>query len=122
MTNSSNEVLRLVRSFVGTKYDSLVDEAVDAYNASDEARLNEVVAKIPTDIQLMDMMLEKIKDKSVFKNLKKTLGDKTQNVNDAVIGVSSLITHVVIECKENREFRALLPDLYNKRGELIHHV
>jgi hypothetical protein len=120
--NYSKEILRLTKTFDGTKYDIILKEVVQAYIEDDFKKLEEHLNKFPTDIQMLGSIVEKVKGKSVERNIKIAINSGTSNVVETLIAVSSLMTHVAIECKQNREFRALLPDLHNKLGELIHHV
>jgi len=117
--NYEKEILRLTRAFSGTKYESLLQETILAYISNDVAMTESLMSKFPSDKQLLENIIEKVKNKSVYANMKKALESNGGNNADTLIGVSSLMTHVAIECKENREYRALLPDLHKKLGELI---
>jgi hypothetical protein len=105
--------------FEGSKYEPVVEELTYAYSTNDSIAFDELLEKLPTNIQMLDSILEKVKHKSVFTTLKKTVAESVDDNAEKLIGVSSLMTRVAIECKENKEFRALLPDLYNKMGDLI---
>ena len=116
----SQKLVELRRQFDGTKYNSLLVEYCDAYISNNAKKMDIVLKKFPTEIQLLESLVEKLRGKSVFSNLKKIIrGESIDNVNHAV-GISSLMTHVLIEIKQgNKEYKILLPDLYSKLGKLI---
>jgi len=120
--NYSNIILKLSREYTGTQYESLVGEAVDAYVREDYKKIDEIMTKLPNDIKLLETLIKKLEGKSVYTNIAKLLEGKDQSVEQAMISTSSLITHCAIECKENKEFKRLLPDLYNKLGVLIKQI
>ena len=110
------------RKFEGSSYESEIRELTNAYSCQHSSEFDRIYEKLPTDIQLLDTILEKVKSKKVFSTLKKTVLETVEDKTESLIGLSSLMTHVAIECKENREYRALLPDLHAKLGALISQV
>lgn len=117
--NYSQKLLEIQRQFENTQYELLLLDYCAAYVCNDTKRMDEILSKLPTEIQLLEALVEKLRGKSVFNNLKKIIrGESVDPVNHA-IGISSLITHVLIECKNNKEYKMLLPDLYTKLGKLI---
>jgi len=120
--NYSNILLKLSREYAGTQYEPLVEEAAAAYVREDYKKIDEVISKLPNDIQLLEILVNKLRGKSVHTNITKLLEGKDQSTEQAAISTSSLITHCVIECKENKEFKRLLPDLYTKLGILIKQI
>jgi hypothetical protein len=118
--NYSNIILEITREYTGTKYQPLVDEATTAYVCGDFRKIDEVLKRLPDDIQLLEALVEKLRGKSVYTNLQKLLEGKETSTEQAVISTASLITHVAIDLKEgNKEYRRLLPSLYAKLGVLI---
>ena len=120
--NYSQKIYHFTKVFDGTKYDGVLKEMIDAYTRDDYKAIDEAIKKLPTDIQMYDSILEKVKGKSVESNLKTALKNTSRDIVEQLIAVSSLMTHVAIECKKSREFRALLPDLHNKLDTLIRQV
>lgn len=120
--NYEKEVLRLTRVFSGTKYEPLLQETILAYISNDSAKTESLISKFPTDKQLLENIVEKVKNKSVCSNIKKAVCKESVSPVESLVCVSSLMTHVAIECKESKEYRALLPDLHKKLGELIHNI
>lgn len=120
MKNYSNEILKITREYTGTKFQPLVDEATAAYVRGDYKKVDEVIRQLPSDIQLLDALVEKLRGKSVYTNLEKLFEGKDASTEQAVISTASLITHVAIDLKEgNKEYRRLMPSLYAKLGVLI---
>jgi len=120
--NYSQVIYETTRKFDGTKYDNVLREMINAYTVDDFKGIDEALKKLPTEIELYDSILEKVKGKSVEKNLKLAVRNTTASVVEHLIAVSSLLTHVAIECKNNKEYRVLLPDLHNKLEALIRQV
>jgi len=120
MTETRGQKLYQARkTFKGTKYESVTDDLAIAYCTDNKVKFDKLFETLPTNIQMLDDILEKIRGKKVFNTLKKTVAERTEDDTDSLVGVSSLMTHVAIECKTNREYRALLPDLHVKLGSLI---
>jgi hypothetical protein len=113
------KILAATKEFFGTQYDSLLAEAVAAYVDGDYTRVDEAIARLPDDIKLLETLVGKLEGKSVHSNIKRLLEGSDQSNEQAIISTSSLITHCAIECKENKEYRRLMPDLYKKLGVLI---
>ena len=120
MTETRGQKLYQARkTFEGTQYESTINGLTVAYCADNKVEFDRLFETLPTNIQLLDNILEKIRGKKVFNTLKKTVAESVDDNTDSLVGVSSLMTHVAIECKTNREYRALLPDLHSKLGALI---
>jgi len=118
----SQQLYRATVVFDGSKYEPTVKKMVESFVGKDFKKFDSLYKTLPTDIELLDTILEKVKGKRVFSTLKKTVSESIEDRTEALIGLSSLLTHVAIECKTNREFRALLPDIHEKVGALIGQV
>jgi len=120
MQNYNKTILEITREYTGTKYEPLVEEATAAYVRGDYAAIDNVLVQFPDDIHLLEVLVEKLRGKSVYTNLQLLLEGKETSTEQAVISTASLITHVAIDLKEGRkEYRRLLPSLYAKLGTLI---
>ena len=108
--------------FEGSMHEFVVMELTNAYSVQDNVKFDTIYEKLPTHIEMLDNILEKVKSKKVFQTLKKTVAENIEDRTESLVGVSSLLTHIAIECKTNREYRALLPDLHAKLGMLISQV
>jgi len=95
--------------------DKLLDEARNAYIAEDFDKIDEVLIKLSPDYKLLESLIQRLKGKSVYSGLKKITEDKDASVEQAMISTSSLLTHVILEIRENRkEYRKLVPELLEK--------
>ena len=118
--NYNTTILELNRKWAGTKYQPLVEKAMEAYVNDDYKTLDATIAGLPDELQLLEKLVNKLEGKSVYTNLKKLLENKeTSSVEQELISTASLIVHAGIELKENKEYKFLLPDLYKKLGVII---
>jgi len=115
----SNKLLEIVHYFKDTRYSPLVEEASNAYLKEDWKKLKELFERLPNDYVLLETLVEKLKGKSVYTNLKKILTGEKMVEEDRAIAVSSLLTHTLIEARTNPEYKMLLSNLYDKLGVLI---
>ena len=119
MKDYSNKILELSRRDVKDNEKALVAEAMEYYVQGEYEKIDEVLTKLDTDYQLLNALVEKLKGKSVYTNLKKLIEGKDQSIEQQIISIGSLISHTAIEMKEHKEYKKLLPDLYRKLGVLI---
>lgn len=113
-----NLMVRLAEAkviFRGSQYEADLHKPFESYGDI-ENRLN----RLPTRKQLMEQLLEKLKKKSAYKNLKKVAEGTTKTDFEILKGLFSFGTHVCIECGSNKEYRILLPNIYEKIGSLIY--
>ena len=115
----SERLLRATKKFFATGYWPVVEKSACAYAKGDYKECSNLLHTLPSDISLLEGLLEKVKGKPVYSTLKKVLRNESVSKEDAEIAVSSLITRTLIESKDNKEYRALLPDLLIKLQELI---
>ena len=114
----SKKIFEATRKFYTTKYWAVVEQATKEYVKGDYQHCMNLLNTLPKDISLLETLLEKNKNKPVYSTLKKVLRNESVSKEDAEIAVSSLITRTLIESKDNKEYRALLPDLIKKLQEL----
>ena len=115
----SKMLLEASNKFKGTKYEAEVEKASAAYMAQNYGVMESILEALPTEPKLLALLLEKLKGKSVEKGIKKALNeDKTSTIEQGV-AVSSLLTHVLIECKTHPEYKILLPNLYLRLGDFV---
>jgi len=117
--NYNKIIFDLSRKYANTKYSVLIDEATTAYIEDNYKKLDEIISKFPDDISLLEKLVAKLRGKSVYTNLKKLLEHKETSIEQELISTASLIVHVGIEIKEDKEYKSLLPDLYKKLGVII---
>jgi len=67
-------------------------------------------------------LVEKLKGKSVYSNLKKISEGKCEDKLQEIIGVSSLLTHSLIEMKTHKKYKILSSNLVEKIAELFYNL
>ena len=72
--------------------------------------------------QQLAVLVGKLKGKSVYTSLKRISEGKCDNKVSEVIGISSLLTHSLIEMKRNPDYKKLVDNMYLKLGELINNL
>ena len=83
--------------------------------------------KLPSSAELLGNLVEKLgpqkgrpKGKSVYKTLKKLQEGRVESSLVAAKGLSSLLTHVFIECEHgNDEYKVLVPNIVENLNEII---
>lgn len=83
-------------------------------------KIVEILEKSASKKEQLDILLSKLKGKSVYKNLKDIAEGKCKNKYREVIGVSSLLTHSLIEKEKGNNYNLLITVLYEKLGNLIY--
>jgi len=115
----STKLLELRRQFDGTKYDNLVNEYINAFIKGNKESMDKVIGKFPTEVQLLETLLKKLKGKSVETNIRKVFRDEKINKVDTEIALSSFYTHICIEMKQgNTEYKNLKKDVLNKLNNI----
>jgi hypothetical protein len=75
---------------------------------------------LPTSEQLLVRLVDKLKDKPVYKTLKLIAESRVDSDEVRLKGLFSLGTHTMIEIEQGgKEYRALLPLIYEKIGEVV---
>lgn len=110
------------KHFTSKEFQPIVMAARTAYRLGLEGKFNTEMRKLPTAEQLLDRLIEKLKGKSVYKTLKAIQEGKA--ASDPIVtmtGLSSLLTHVLIEMKQgHREYGILIPTIFEKMGVMIY--
>ena len=110
----SNRLLEVTRQFTGTNYQHLVEQASSAYIREEWKKLKGIFEKFPTEYTLLEALVQKLKGKSVYANMKKVLaGDKMTETNTK-IALSSLLTHIYIEQQKFPESKVLENVIWKK--------
>ena len=122
-----NKLQRLIQLEELSKYYShnpsitaAIDKSIYLLNEGELSEAIEEIKKIPTSEDLLISLLEKLKHKSVYKTVR-----MIETVSDVrkLIGYSSLITHVAIECEHgNHEYAMLLPHLLERQNEVCYRM
>ena len=107
--------------FTGEKYQTLVSLARRMFETKNLSASEEVLLSLPTSDQLLTELVSKLKGKSIYRTLKKIHENKEVSTLVKLKGLSSLITHTIIEMESGRsEFGMLLPMLLEKENELLY--
>ena len=110
----SKNLMEASNKFKNTKYEASIKEASQAYLNEDYNLMETILSKLPTEPILLASLLEKLKGKSVESGIKKALKESNTSSLDQAIATSSLNTHCLIEMRENKEYKILLPDILTK--------
>jgi len=112
--NESIKVLRQIEAasvyFSGTQYGKILEAARRAVDEGKLKGAQVILGTLPTDDQLLAQLVEKLKGKSVATTLERIRKREVTEGFTAMKGLSSLMTHVLIECEKGAtEFRKLIP-------------
>lgn len=110
------------RFFTSPEYAATVNEARGFWVEGRAYLAANALAKLPTAEKLLDRLIEKLKGKSVEKTLKAIReGKAADNPVVEMMGLSSLLTHVLIEMKQgHREYGVLVPVIFEKMGGRVY--
>ena len=98
---------------------SIVEEAIKLYWDGKYTGCAVELNKLPTEEKLLEELIEKLKGKSVYSTLKRVQEKKDTNSFIALKGITSLLTHCLIECEhDNKEYRMLIPTILEKINQL----
>lgn len=119
ITHETIELLGKIQAsmkyFGGTQYQKIIESAQTAVNAGHSKRATAILSSLPTDQQLLSQLVEKLKGKSVYTTLEKIQSGKAVGDYTALKGLSSLLTHALIECEKGAtEFKKLIPIIIEK--------
>ena len=117
-----NKLAIAEKYFKKSKYSKMVEKAIYAYNEGTFVACETYLNQLPTEKDLLKALLEKLKGKSVYRTLKKIQENKLQTNFTELKGLTSLLTHVLIECEKSSEYRFLIPSLLDKINEVTYNV
>ena len=124
MTNI--EILsRLVEArmnFVGSQYWEVVESANLAFLRNDYDSCVQLLESLPNVDQLLEQLVEKLNGKRIYETIRKIVAKDLKESNILVAkGLSSLLTHVIIELEAgNLEYRCLVPVIQERLNEAIY--
>ena len=111
------------RCFKRSKYRSIVETAMKLFHKGQYDLCEKEVNKLPTAEQLLETLIQKLQGKSVYRTLKKIQEGKVDNKVLALKGLSSLLTHTLIEIEKGRsEYKLLIPTIIEKIGEISYDI
>jgi hypothetical protein len=118
-----NNLLVAEKYFTSDKHLTQVSLARQRFTSDSFKACEEIVKQLPTSDSLLAELMEKLKGKSIFRTLKKIHENKDVGPMVKLKGLSSLITHTIIEMEHGRpEYGILLPMLLEKEQELLYEL
>lgn len=105
------------------KYSVFVNEAMKAFEEGNANLVNMMLKKLPTNEQLLQTLVDKLNKhgKTVYKTLKEISKDEPNKLK-LTKGISSLLTHVIIESETNPEYLILVPKIMEKLNNLVYEL
>lgn len=115
-----NKIDEARKYFPGEKHKTSLSLASRLLEQKNLIGCEEILNKFPTRDQLFESLVAKLKGKSIYRTLKQIHENKEIDALTKIKGVSSLMTHCIIEMQSgNLEYGMLLPVLLEKESELI---
>lgn len=109
--------------FGGTTHEAKVQEAKKHFLNGDMLCAETLLDQLPTKEVLLGSLVEKLRNKPVYKTLKKILRNEKLDGYTVLKGLSSLFTHTAILCeKGEKEYHMLLVDIYERIGTSIYKI
>ena len=120
--NFISRILEVEKYFAKSqRYSSIVRDIMKLYEAREFELCKKDLRNLPTKEQLLKELVEKLKGKSVWKTLKLLQEGHVEKGYVAAKGLSSLLTHIIIECEAgNTEYGMLIPVVLDKLNEMVY--
>lgn len=110
--------------FTKPKYVGIVTEARKVFQAGDFEACKKKLDELPNSGELLERLVSKLKNKHLYKTLRKIEDGTLDPILDSIPvakGLSSLLTHILIECEHgNDEYKILLLNVAEKLNEIIY--
>ena len=109
--------------FKASQYEPFIKRARNLLDEGCEKGCQEVLNSLPSEKELLEDVVDKLKDKPVYKTLKRGLKEGGKQDITFLKGLFSLGTHIVIECEHGHpEYKILLPTLHARIGRLMQEI
>ena len=117
-----DKIRKAEKYFTAKEYTAIVELARELFERGQFDLCEKELKKLPTDAKLLGKLVEKLKGKSVYKTLKLIQeGKAVENSLTTAKGLSSLLTHIIIEVElGNNEYKVLVPSIIEKLNEIIY--
>jgi hypothetical protein len=112
------EIHRAHKYFTKSEFSPILESAEQAWESNDLEGCRTALGRLPSSDELLESLLKRLRGKSVFKTIQR-MDEETDSLKTS-IGLSSLITHVLIESKSNPEYKSLLHPLLEKLSGLLY--
>lgn len=102
-----------------SKYKQDLLEADKALQSKNIEKCRQILDKLPNEIDLLNSLVLKLKGKKVYITLKK-INEGTADIYLSLKGLSSLMTHTIIECEQgSTEYELILPYILKQISILV---
>ena len=116
-----NRIEESKRYFSTDQYQTVLSLAESFLSQGNLLSCSNMLDRLPTKDHLLESLVAKLKGKSVYKTLRQIHEKDDVSPLTKIKGLSSLITHTIIEMEAGRkEYGILLPILLEKQSELIY--
>lgn len=104
-------------------HSAIASEGVGAFHAGRFAEADQALSKLPTEDELLESQIEMLKEKPVYKTLKKISTNETLSIAEELKGWYSLGTQVCISVEHGKqEYGMLLFRIYERIGKLLYQL
>jgi len=102
------------------EYAPVVRSARWLFEKQEKLRAEEMLHALPTEQELLEELVEILKDKPVYKTLRRISKGTARNVYEEMKGLFSLGTHISIELEQGRrEYGILLETVHRRLRHLL---
>lgn len=109
------------RYFTKKEYESIVTAARNLFEHSKFVLCQKKLDELPSSGDLLEQLRAKLKNKHLCRTLRRIEEGRTENTLLVAKGLSSLLTHVIIECEQgNPEYKILIPNIVEKINEVVY--
>jgi len=118
-------LLEVEKYFTQEKYSKIVKTSRRLFEQGSFNLCEEELEELPSNAKLLANLVGKLKGKSVYKTLKRIQeGEgKIESGLVTVKALSSLLTHIIIECEQgNSEYKILVPSVTEKLNEVVYNT
>lgn len=118
-----SKLIEAEKYFTKKEYRSIVSLARELYERNQFDLCGTELDKLPSKEHLLKSLVAKLEGKSVYRTLKKIQEGVAENSLTTAKGLSSMLTHVLIECEQgNIEYRMLIPSILEKLSEVVYGI
>ena len=118
-----NKLTEAEKYFTKKKYADTIELARELFERGQFDLCKQQLEKLPTSVKLLEDLIGKLKDKHLYKTLRHIQEGKVGNNLLTAKGLSSLLTHIIIEVEQgNNEYKVLVPSVIEKLNEIIYNI
>ena len=118
-----NRLVVAEKHFTGEQFQTVVSLARKSFDGGNFKACEEMVTRLPTVESLLAALIHKLEGKSIYRTLEKIHKNEAVDPFMKLKGLSSLITHTVIEMEKGGvEYGLILPSLMEKAQALLYEL